>query len=156
MSDTELNINYLIACIDSINQLKDVPAADELKSMVNNWVDSKISSAIADPATAVKIYYNWKSLSGDMEAQRLIKWFDDMPSTESASEIRGLLNKFVMEKLTEALGNPENRMTFFRNWLSLSAENVSNTFNIVYEQQPLEDEPAPNPGDTGALNWQRW
>ncbi|MFM8394803.1 MAG: hypothetical protein ACKOB4_12855 [Acidobacteriota bacterium] len=156
MPDTELNINYLIACIDSLNQLKDIPVADELKSMVNDWVDTKITTAVADPDTAFKIYCNWKKHSGDVDAENLIKWIENMPASGSASEFKGVLDKFVSEKLSEGLGNPENKMLFFRSWLSLSADNVDNTFNIVYEQPLVEDETAPGPGDTGALNWPRW
>lgn len=157
MSDMQLNINYFIACIDSLNQSKDIPAADELKAVVNQWVDQKVTNAVADPDTAFKIYCNWKKHSGDADAESLIKWIESIPSTGSASEFKGVIDKFVTEKLAEALGNPENKMQFFRSWLSLSAENLdNNTFNIVIEPPRVEDETAPAPGDTGALNWPRW
>ena len=156
MSDMELNINYLIACIDSINQLKDVPAADELKTMVNDWVDSKITTAVNDPDSAVKIYYNWKKISGDSEAQKLISWIEEMPVSDSSNELKVIVNRFVSAKLTEALANPENRINFFRSWLSLSTENVDTTFTIVIDKPAGDDETPLNPGDTGRLNWPRW
>ncbi|MEY4168555.1 MAG: hypothetical protein RIR52_2379 [Acidobacteriota bacterium] len=155
MSDIELNVNYLVACIDSINQLKDIPAADELKTLVNEWVDKKVADTVNDPAVSLKVYCNWKKMAGDNSSDQMATWLDSMPTAESSNEIANLLHTWIREKLSDALAQPENRMALFRSWLSISPQNVSNTFNIVTDNSAVEEE-GRTVGETGSLNWPRW
>lgn len=155
MSDIELNINYLVACIDSINQLKDIPAADELKSLVNSWVDKKVADTINDPSTALKVYCNWMKMADDSSPDPMVAWLITMPEAESSNEITSLLHTWVSQKLAEALSQPENKMTIFRSWLAISPTNVSSTFDIVLEP-PVEEEAVGSSADTGPLTWPRW
>ncbi|NBO65218.1 MAG: hypothetical protein EBU88_10325 [Acidobacteria bacterium] len=155
MSDIELNINYLVACIDSINQLKDIPAADELKTIVNEWVDRKVADTVNDPSVALKVYCNWKKLAGESGSDQMAAWLDNMPVAESSNEIATLLHTWVAQRLTAAFNQPESRMMIFRSWLAVSPQNINNTFNIVIDSQQ-DPEPLSLGGDTGPLNWPKW
>ena len=155
MSDIELNVHYLVACIDSINKLKDIPAADELKSLVNEWVDKKVADTVNDPSTALKVYCNWVKTTGESSSDPMVAWLITMPVAESSNEITNLLHTWVSQKLAEALSQPENKMAIFRSWLAISPGNVSSTFDIVLEPA-AEEEVVESTGATGSLNWPRW
>lgn len=118
MHDNELDINYLVNCIESINQIQNIPVAAELRTIVNDWVDNKTSAALADPATRLQIFSIWKRLSGDAEAEKLVETINSLPEGGLSSEIRQFFLDRVNTQLDEAMQDSANKMLFFRSWLA--------------------------------------
>jgi hypothetical protein len=138
MPEIELDINYLVSCIESINQISSIPAAEGLKQVVNRWVDEKTDEALADPAVRVQTFSIWKKLTGDVDSERLVEVIATLPNNELSEEIRQFFLDRVNHQLDEAMKDPANKMLFFRSWLASSA--VPSTENGVEIEEPKVDQ----------------
>jgi hypothetical protein len=162
MHDNELDINYLVNCIESINQIQNIPVAAELRTIVNDWVDNKTSAALADPATRLQIFSIWKRLSGDAEAEKLVETINSLPEGGLSSEIRQFFLDRVNTQLDEAMQDSANKMLFFRSWLASNpTENPipgdeDESINLIEETslEPVIDDVSPEQVSDGkSPNW---
>jgi hypothetical protein len=140
MHENELDINYLVSCIESINQINTIPSAEGLKQVINDWVDNKTIEALADPTARVQIFYNWKRLTGDADSEKMVDLIDMLPDTELANEVRQFFQDRVSNHLEGALNDSANKMLFFRSWLAnKSAHPVVPSFG-TNDQTTIEGE----------------
>jgi hypothetical protein len=170
--DHELNVNYLVSCIESINNIHSLPPAEELKSNVNGWVDSKVEEAFANSALRQTIFSNWRRLSGDADSEKIIETINTLPDTPMGKDLRESLNNHINQQLEAAMSDPANKMLFFRSWLATCDEPVAapaeaadtaeahveseaeETFIIETAAEVAIDEPAPAPSSGGSNpNW---
>lgn len=134
MPEIELDINYLVSCIESINQINSIPAAEGLKEVVNRWVDERTDEALADPALRLQVYSIWRKLSGDSDSERVVEWIPNLPDQGLGGEVRQFVLERVNQQLDEAMKDPANKMFFFRSWLATSPENVPGQDAVTAEQ----------------------
>ena len=162
MHDNELDINYLVNCIESINQIQNIPVAAELRTIVNDWVDNKTSAALADPATRLQIFSIWKRLSGDAEAEKLVETINSLPEGGLSSEIRQFFLDRVNTQLDEAMQDSANKMLFFRSWLASNplespiTGDEDESINLIEETslEPVIDDVSPEQVSDGkSPNW---
>jgi hypothetical protein len=125
MNEVELEINYLVSCIESINQISSLPAVGDLRQVVNKWVDEKTGEALANPATRLQIFSTWKRLLGDSDSERMVGVINSLPENDLSSEIRQLFHDRIHTQLDEAMKDPANKMLFLRSWLATEHENLN-------------------------------
>ncbi len=156
MPEIELDINYLVSCIESINQISSIPAAQGLKDVVNNWVDEKTGEALADPTVRLQIFSIWRRLSGDADSARMVETIASLPSNQLSEDIRQFFLERVNHQLDEAMKDPANKMLFFRSWLASSAtlaSDESGATDVTGTNQNGADESNPNENDNPHHIW---
>jgi hypothetical protein len=143
MPELELDINYLVSCIDSINQISSIPAVAGLKEVVNRWVDEKTNEALTDPVVRLEIYSVWKKLSGDADSEIVVELVPNLPDHGLGGEVKQFVLERLNQQLDEAMKDPANKMLFFRSWLATSGGQAE-----VADEQPA-DLTATQPPDEG-------
>ena len=122
--DNELDINHFATCIEAINNVSfsNIPEADELKKIVNGWIDGKLNDAFADKSISLKLFTGWNKIvaqAGAEETIRIIHQIDEMPATSDPLGWREIIHGLVSDKLNEALSTPESRLLLFKILLGL-------------------------------------
>lgn len=140
MNDNEIDINHFATCIEAINNVSNIAEADELKTIVNNWINDKLNAAISDNSTSMKLFTAWKKATGQSGSEDLIQAINLIDKIDSAGmdEFREAIHGVVKSQLNQAMPVAESKLLFFKIWLGLKPEVTAKV-----ERVTLPDEPTP-------------